>query len=68
MEKLQILKTPEDRQRRLKEIPEIHSDPKMDPSYESDDRYDETEDSRQGFLHNQFVYLARSIVYIIYMV
>ncbi|XP_073307818.1 zinc finger CCCH domain-containing protein 19-like [Primulina huaijiensis] len=47
VEKLQILKTPEDRDRRLKEIPEIHSDPRMDPSYESDDSNHETEDSRQ---------------------
>lgn len=37
VEKLQLLKTPEERQRRLNEIPEVHADPKMDPSCESDD-------------------------------
>ncbi|KAI6677653.1 hypothetical protein NL676_038449 [Syzygium grande] len=37
VEKLQVLKAPEERQRRLEEVPEIHSDPKMDPSYESED-------------------------------
>lgn len=37
VEKLQLLKTPEERQRRLEEIPEVHADPKMDPSCESED-------------------------------
>nr|XP_043615456.1 zinc finger CCCH domain-containing protein 44-like [Erigeron canadensis] len=37
VEKLQLLKTPEERERRLREIPEVHSDPKMNPDYESDD-------------------------------
>ncbi|KAK4804532.1 hypothetical protein SAY86_004349 [Trapa natans] len=37
VEKLQLLKTPDERQRRLDEIPEIHVDPKMDPSYESEE-------------------------------
>ncbi|CAL5205657.1 unnamed protein product [Lathyrus oleraceus] len=46
VEKLQLLKTPEERQRRLEEIPDIHVDPKMDPSYESDEG-DEMEDKRQ---------------------
>ncbi|XP_022725288.1 zinc finger CCCH domain-containing protein 19-like isoform X2 [Durio zibethinus] len=45
VEKLQILKTPEERQRRLEEIPEIHVDPNMDPSYESED--DGEDDKRQ---------------------
>ncbi|KAL0384033.1 UNVERIFIED_CONTAM: Zinc finger CCCH domain-containing protein 19 [Sesamum radiatum] len=39
--------TPEERRRRLEEIPEIHADPKMDPSYGSDDNDSETEESRQ---------------------
>ncbi|XP_044508158.1 zinc finger CCCH domain-containing protein 19-like isoform X2 [Mangifera indica] len=47
VEKLQLLKTPEERQRRLEDIPEIHSDPKMDPSYESDEDVGETDDKRQ---------------------
>ncbi|KAL6517350.1 hypothetical protein OROMI_033051 [Orobanche minor] len=46
-EKLQLLKTPEERRRRLDEIPEVHADPKMDPSYESDDNDSENEDSRR---------------------
>ncbi|CAA0827680.1 Zinc finger CCCH domain-containing protein 19 [Striga hermonthica] len=45
--KLQLLKTPEERRRRLDEFPEIHADPKMDPSYESDDNDSENEDSRR---------------------
>ncbi|KAK1423577.1 hypothetical protein QVD17_18881 [Tagetes erecta] len=36
-EKIQLLKTPEERERRLKEIPNVHFDPKMNPDYESDD-------------------------------
>lgn len=51
MEKLQLLKTPEERHRRLEEIPEIHADHKMDPSYESDDDGSEADNSRQGFFH-----------------
>jgi hypothetical protein len=29
------LNTPEERLRRLREVPEIHADPTMDPDYES---------------------------------
>lgn len=36
-EKIQLLKTPEERERRLKETPSVHFDPKMNPDYESDD-------------------------------
>ncbi|XP_019083929.1 PREDICTED: zinc finger CCCH domain-containing protein 19-like isoform X1 [Camelina sativa] len=43
VEKLQLLKSPEERQRRLEEIPEIHADPKMDPDCESEDE-DEKEE------------------------
>ncbi|GAB2247619.1 hypothetical protein Droror1_Dr00007501 [Drosera rotundifolia] len=46
VEKLQRIKAPEERQRRLNEIPVVHADPKMDPSYDSDDE-SETEDRRQ---------------------
>ncbi|XP_015066244.1 zinc finger CCCH domain-containing protein 44-like [Solanum pennellii] len=35
VEKLELLKTPEERHRRLLEIPEVHADPKMNPDYES---------------------------------
>ncbi|CAA2974151.1 zinc finger CCCH domain-containing protein 19-like isoform X1 [Olea europaea var. sylvestris] len=45
VEKLQILRTPDERRRQLEEIPEIHADPKMDPSYESDDDGSETDES-----------------------
>nr|XP_025664188.1 zinc finger CCCH domain-containing protein 19 isoform X1 [Arachis hypogaea] len=48
VEKLQLLKTPEERQRRLEEIPEIHVDPKMDPSHESEEDEDEMDEKRQG--------------------
>ncbi|XP_024974114.1 zinc finger CCCH domain-containing protein 44-like [Cynara cardunculus var. scolymus] len=37
VEKLQLLNSPDERERRLKEIPVIRSDPKMNPHYESDD-------------------------------
>lgn len=47
MEKLQLLNSPEERQRRLREIPEVHSDPKMDPSYESEENDGEF-DKKQG--------------------
>ncbi|XP_073128788.1 zinc finger CCCH domain-containing protein 19-like isoform X2 [Henckelia pumila] len=47
VEKLQVLKTPEERRHKLKEIPEIHADPKMDPSYESDENDPEAEDGRR---------------------
>ncbi|KAM7479356.1 hypothetical protein LguiA_027569 [Lonicera macranthoides] len=39
-----LLKTPEERRRRLEEITEIHADPKMDPSYESEDNGSEMEE------------------------
>ncbi|KAH7517745.1 hypothetical protein FEM48_Zijuj09G0096900 [Ziziphus jujuba var. spinosa] len=45
--KLQLLKAPEERQRRLEEIPEIHADPNMDPSYESEEEEEETDDKKQ---------------------
>ncbi|KAH9768392.1 GW repeat-and PHD finger-containing protein NERD [Citrus sinensis] len=37
VEKLEILSSPEERKRRLLEIPEVHVDPKIDPSYESEE-------------------------------
>ncbi|XP_039039990.1 zinc finger CCCH domain-containing protein 19-like isoform X2 [Hibiscus syriacus] len=44
VEKLQVLKTPEELQRRLEEFPEVHVDPNMDPSYESEE---EKEDDKK---------------------
>ncbi|XP_061340557.1 zinc finger CCCH domain-containing protein 19-like isoform X1 [Gastrolobium bilobum] len=46
VEKLQLLKTPEEQQRRLEEIPEIHADPNMNPSYESGEDEDDMDDKR----------------------
>ncbi|XP_057766131.1 zinc finger CCCH domain-containing protein 44-like isoform X2 [Salvia miltiorrhiza] len=42
VDKLQLLKSPEERKRRISEVPEIHADPKMNPDYESE------EDNRSG--------------------
>lgn len=51
MEKLQLLNSTEERQRRLEELPEVHADPKMDPSYKSDEDVRESENQKQGTLH-----------------
>ena len=65
VEKLQILKTPEERQRRLEEIPEIHVDPNMDPSYESEDEGED--DKRQGpFFLVKFFHVLSYISYLIF--
>ncbi|KAK2979779.1 hypothetical protein RJ640_016311 [Escallonia rubra] len=48
VEKLQLLKTPEERQRRLREIPEVHADPNMDPSYESEEDSGKLNAKKQG--------------------
>lgn len=48
MEKLQLLNSPDEHQRQLFEIPEVHSDPKMDPSYESGDNAGELDAKKQG--------------------
>ncbi|KAK1357628.1 Zinc finger CCCH domain-containing protein 44 [Heracleum sosnowskyi] len=37
VEKIQLLKAPEERQRRLSQVPEVSSDPNMDPDYESEE-------------------------------
>ncbi|KAJ4967244.1 hypothetical protein NE237_019093 [Protea cynaroides] len=47
VEKLQLLNTPEERSRRLQEVPEVHADPKMDPNHESDDEEEEHDDNRR---------------------
>ncbi|KAL3844696.1 hypothetical protein ACJIZ3_002099 [Penstemon smallii] len=48
LHKLELLKSPEERQRRISEVPEIHVDPKMSPDYDSveDDRSDDN--SKKG--------------------
>jgi hypothetical protein len=35
VEKLQLLNTPEEKERMINEVPEVHVDSRMDPSYES---------------------------------
>ncbi|XP_076926735.1 zinc finger CCCH domain-containing protein 19-like [Bidens hawaiensis] len=50
VEKLEVLKTPEERARRLQDIPVIHGDPTMDPSCESED--DTKEDDKKQDTHN----------------
>ncbi|KAK1352274.1 RDR2-independent DNA methylation protein [Heracleum sosnowskyi] len=47
VESLQLLRTPEERRRRLEDIPEIHADPKMDPDYESEDNDSEIDSNKQ---------------------
>nr|TKS05425.1 hypothetical protein D5086_0000135220 [Populus alba] len=47
LERLQLLKTPEERQRILEGVPEIHADPNINPSHGSDEDEGETEDKRQ---------------------
>lgn len=45
VEKLQLLNTPEERERRINELPEVHADPNMDPNYESTEEWsDKTTD------------------------
>lgn len=41
------MNTPEERARRFQEIPEIHADPNMDPSYISDDEEEDLDDKKQ---------------------
>ncbi|KAJ8550116.1 hypothetical protein K7X08_033823 [Anisodus acutangulus] len=47
VEKLELLKTPEEHQRRLLAIPEVHADPKMDPNYETEEDARECDDKKQ---------------------
>lgn len=51
MEKLQILNSPEERQRRLHEIPDVHADPNLDSLFESDEDAAESDDSKKGSIH-----------------
>lgn len=48
IEKLELLKTPEERHRRLREIPEVHADPNMDPNCDSDQDAREIDNKKQG--------------------
>ncbi|XP_057966122.1 zinc finger CCCH domain-containing protein 19 [Malania oleifera] len=50
VEKLQLLKTAEERQRRLEEIPEVHADPNMDPNHESEEDEEESNKKQEMFM------------------
>ncbi|XP_015889668.3 zinc finger CCCH domain-containing protein 44 isoform X1 [Ziziphus jujuba] len=47
VEKLQLLNSPEERQRRLQEFPVVHSDPNMDPNCESEDNDGEIDENKK---------------------
>ncbi|KAF4369619.1 hypothetical protein G4B88_021424 [Cannabis sativa] len=53
VEKLQLLKTPEERQRRLEDIPEIHADPNMDPNFESEEEEDAENKRKENFMRSR---------------
>ncbi|KAK7367329.1 hypothetical protein VNO80_09338 [Phaseolus coccineus] len=47
VEKLHLLNSPEERQRRLHEIPDVHSDPNLDSMFESDEDDGESDERKQ---------------------
>ncbi|KAJ9550230.1 hypothetical protein OSB04_014275 [Centaurea solstitialis] len=49
VEKLHVLKTPEERARRLEEFPVIHDDPTMDPEYGSEDDTDSDDKKQESY-------------------
>ncbi|CAL9084060.1 unnamed protein product [Musa textilis] len=49
VEKLELLNTPEECYRRLNEVPEIHTDPHMDPDYESAEEEEESDLRKQDY-------------------
>ena len=49
VEKLELLNSPEERKRRLEEVPIVHADPNMDPSYDFDHSTGELDQKKQGF-------------------
>ncbi|XP_076908888.1 zinc finger CCCH domain-containing protein 19-like [Bidens hawaiensis] len=49
VEKLNVLKTPEERARRLEEVPLIHEDPTMDPEYGSEDDTDPDDKKQESY-------------------
>ncbi|KAL8118098.1 zinc finger CCCH domain-containing protein 44 isoform X2 [Apium graveolens] len=48
VEKLELLKTPEEHQRRLRKIPDVHLDPNMDPDYESEEEAEQLDHQKQA--------------------
>lgn len=63
MEKLQLLNSPEERQRRLQELPVVHSDPNMDPNCESEDNAGEIDENKKGL---QLSYYAIESIIVIF--
>ncbi|PIN16615.1 hypothetical protein CDL12_10733 [Handroanthus impetiginosus] len=54
---LQLLKSPEERQRRISQVPEIHADPEMSPNYELEDtriRDNSRKDEHEGLTYSEF--------------
>ncbi|GLJ44306.1 hypothetical protein SUGI_0927280 [Cryptomeria japonica] len=54
VEKLQLLSSPDERARKLQEIPEVIADPNVDPDYDSDDKEDMPKGSNQGMDSHQW--------------
>lgn len=54
MEKLQLLNSPKERQRRLQEIPEVYSDPSMDSMFDSDEDIENSDEKKQGKNHMHY--------------
>ncbi|XP_051140700.1 zinc finger CCCH domain-containing protein 44 [Andrographis paniculata] len=46
VDRLELLKSPGEQQRRISELPQIHADPKMCPSYESEEEEVEVDDDK----------------------
>lgn len=59
MEKLELLNSPEERKRRLEEVPIVHADPNMDPTY---DNAGEVVEKKQGLFY-LFYFLFLVVVY-----
>ncbi|XP_020552373.1 zinc finger CCCH domain-containing protein 44-like isoform X2 [Sesamum indicum] len=58
-DKLQLLKSPEEHQRRLSEVPEIHADRKMSPDYESEEDVRSGENSTKEYVRPSYSGFAR---------
>ncbi|KAH0452605.1 hypothetical protein IEQ34_019904 [Dendrobium chrysotoxum] len=44
----ELLSTPEEQMKRLNEVPDVHTDPKMDPSYESPEEDGDEDEHKEG--------------------
>ncbi|KAK6922639.1 GYF domain [Dillenia turbinata] len=61
IEKLQLLDTPQEQQRRLNEIPEVHADPKMNPSYESEEEVEKLDSTIKEFVGQKIPGFGRKV-------